>query len=85
MASHEEENRLDCRQQGAKGMQTKRFIIASGLALSLGLSAQGDNYYLDPTAPTGGDGSAKARRLAPEEMSGGTFTITNLGMAGIDP
>jgi pyruvate dehydrogenase E2 component (dihydrolipoamide acetyltransferase) len=27
---------------------------------------------------------AKARRLAPEEMSGGTFTITNLGMAGID-
>ena len=26
---------------------------------------------------------AKARRLAPEEMSGGTFTITNLGMAGI--
>ena len=27
---------------------------------------------------------AKARRLTPEEMSGGTFTITNLGMAGID-
>jgi len=27
---------------------------------------------------------AKARRLAPEEMSGGTFTITNLGVAGID-
>jgi pyruvate dehydrogenase E2 component (dihydrolipoamide acetyltransferase) len=27
---------------------------------------------------------ARARRLAPEEMSGGTFTITNLGMAGID-
>jgi pyruvate dehydrogenase E2 component (dihydrolipoamide acetyltransferase) len=27
---------------------------------------------------------AKARRLAPEEMTGGTFTITNLGMAGID-
>jgi pyruvate dehydrogenase E2 component (dihydrolipoamide acetyltransferase) len=27
---------------------------------------------------------AKSRRLAPEEMSGGTFTITNLGMAGID-
>lgn len=27
---------------------------------------------------------AKARRLSVEEMSGGTFTITNLGMAGID-
>ena len=27
---------------------------------------------------------AKARRLTPEEMTGGTFTITNLGMAGID-
>ena len=27
---------------------------------------------------------ARTRRLAPEEMSGGTFTITNLGMAGID-
>ncbi|MBM4142438.1 MAG: 2-oxo acid dehydrogenase subunit E2 [Lentisphaerae bacterium] len=27
---------------------------------------------------------ARARRLAAEEMSGGTFTITNLGMAGID-
>jgi pyruvate dehydrogenase E2 component (dihydrolipoamide acetyltransferase) len=27
---------------------------------------------------------AKERRLTPEEMSGGTFTITNLGMAGID-
>jgi pyruvate dehydrogenase E2 component (dihydrolipoamide acetyltransferase) len=27
---------------------------------------------------------AKARRLSMEEMSGGTFTITNLGMAGID-
>ena len=27
---------------------------------------------------------AKARRLAPEEMTGGTFTLTNLGMAGID-
>jgi pyruvate dehydrogenase E2 component (dihydrolipoamide acetyltransferase) len=27
---------------------------------------------------------AKARRLAPEEMSGGTFTITNLGMTGVD-
>lgn len=27
---------------------------------------------------------AKARRLAPEELSGGTFTITNLGMAGVD-
>jgi pyruvate dehydrogenase E2 component (dihydrolipoamide acetyltransferase) len=27
---------------------------------------------------------AKTRRLAAEEMSGGTFTITNLGMAGID-
>ena len=27
---------------------------------------------------------AKVRRLSPEEMSGGTFTITNLGMAGID-
>ena len=27
---------------------------------------------------------AKARSLAAEEMSGGTFTITNLGMAGID-
>lgn len=26
----------------------------------------------------------KARRLAPEEMSGGTFTITNLGMTGVD-
>jgi pyruvate dehydrogenase E2 component (dihydrolipoamide acetyltransferase) len=27
---------------------------------------------------------AKARRLSAEEMTGGTFTITNLGMAGID-
>ena len=27
---------------------------------------------------------ARTRRLAPEELSGGTFTITNLGMAGID-
>ena len=27
---------------------------------------------------------AKGRRLAPEEMSGGTFTITNLGMTGVD-
>ncbi len=27
---------------------------------------------------------AKSRRLSVEEMSGGTFTITNLGMAGID-
>jgi len=27
---------------------------------------------------------AKARSLSTEEMSGGTFTITNLGMAGID-
>lgn len=27
---------------------------------------------------------AKARRLSPDELSGGTFTITNLGMAGID-
>jgi pyruvate dehydrogenase E2 component (dihydrolipoamide acetyltransferase) len=27
---------------------------------------------------------ARVRRLAPEEMNGGTFTVTNLGMAGID-
>lgn len=27
---------------------------------------------------------AKVRRLSPEEMTGGTFTITNLGIAGID-
>jgi len=27
---------------------------------------------------------ARVRRLAPEEMTGGTFTITNLGMASID-
>jgi pyruvate dehydrogenase E2 component (dihydrolipoamide acetyltransferase) len=27
---------------------------------------------------------ARARTLRPEELSGGTFTITNLGMAGID-
>ena len=27
---------------------------------------------------------ARLRRLSPEEMSDGTFTITNLGMAGID-
>jgi len=27
---------------------------------------------------------AKARRLSVEEMSGGTFTITNLGMTGVD-
>jgi pyruvate dehydrogenase E2 component (dihydrolipoamide acetyltransferase) len=27
---------------------------------------------------------AKTRRLSAEEMTGGTFTITNLGMAGID-
>ena len=27
---------------------------------------------------------AKVRRLSAEEMTGGTFTITNLGMAGID-
>ncbi|MBM4091803.1 MAG: 2-oxo acid dehydrogenase subunit E2 [Planctomycetes bacterium] len=27
---------------------------------------------------------ARTRRLAPEELCGGTFTITNLGMAGID-
>jgi len=27
---------------------------------------------------------ARTRRISPEEMSGGTFTISNLGMAGID-
>jgi len=27
---------------------------------------------------------AKAKKLAPEEMSGGTFSISNLGMFGID-
>jgi len=27
---------------------------------------------------------ARARRLAPEEMQGGTFTLTNLGMYGVD-
>jgi pyruvate/2-oxoglutarate dehydrogenase complex dihydrolipoamide acyltransferase (E2) component len=27
---------------------------------------------------------ARARRLAPDEFTGGTFTITNLGMSGIE-
>ena len=40
-------------------MQMKRFLFASALALSLGVSAQGSNYYVDATAK-GGDGSAKA-------------------------
>jgi hypothetical protein len=41
-------------------MQIKRFMFASGLALSLGMSAQGADYYVDATASKGGDGSAKA-------------------------
>jgi pyruvate dehydrogenase E2 component (dihydrolipoamide acetyltransferase) len=28
--------------------------------------------------------NARARRLAPEEMSGGTFTVSNLGMCGVE-
>ncbi len=38
----------------------KQFMIATGLALSLGVTAQGANYYVDATAAKGGDGSAKA-------------------------
>ncbi len=38
----------------------KQFMLASGLALSLGVTAQGANYHVDGTAPKGGDGSAKA-------------------------
>ena len=41
-------------------MQMKQFIFATALALSLDLSAQGANYYVDVNAPKGGDGSAKA-------------------------
>ena len=49
-------------------MQMKRFMFASALALSLGMSAQGADYYVDATAALrlrsgqakGGDGSAKA-------------------------
>jgi pyruvate dehydrogenase E2 component (dihydrolipoamide acetyltransferase) len=29
-------------------------------------------------------GRARAGRLTPEDISGGTFTITNLGMSGVD-
>jgi hypothetical protein len=41
-------------------MLMKKFMFASALALSLGVTAQGANYYVDANASKGGDGSAKA-------------------------
>jgi hypothetical protein len=42
-----------------KEIQMKKFMFATGLALSLGVTARGANYYVDGAAAKGGDGSAK--------------------------
>ena len=57
-----------------------RKIIAQRLSDSMYTSP---HYYLTVAAEVDELLAARARKLRPEEMTGGTFTVSNLGMFGV--
>ncbi len=62
------------------------FAVALEEGLIVPVTRDTDALPLDELAPLSADLAARARerRLGPDDLSGGTFTVTTLGMYGVD-
>ena len=62
------------------------FAVALDEGLIVPVTRDTDALPLDELAPISADLAARARerRLGPDDLTGGTFTVTTLGMYGID-
>ena len=62
------------------------FAVALDEGLIVPVTRDTDALPLDELAPISADLAVRARerRLGPDDLTGGTFTVTSLGMYGID-
>ncbi|MDR2434481.1 MAG: 2-oxo acid dehydrogenase subunit E2 [Treponema sp.] len=69
-----------------KGSVNLGMAVATGRGLLVPVIHNAQDYSLAELSAAAADLAAKARegKLAPHEMSGGTFTVSNIGMFGIN-